>query len=99
EHLIRHREIIVEEQDKASKMEKMMMKGFAKWASSPAAYKMSTSMARTALKPWTKDEYIENGTGPLKGGTDVRDFPAPEQGTLRSWYKKRSKGDGSHDNS
>lgn len=99
EHLIRHREIIVEEQHKAPKMEKMMMKGFAKWASSPAAYKMSTSMARTALKPWTKDEYIEKGPGPLKGWTDVRDFPAPEKGTFRSWYKKRAKGDEGHGNS
>ncbi|WP_085506001.1 LutB/LldF family L-lactate oxidation iron-sulfur protein [Thalassobacillus devorans] len=93
EHLIRHRQIIVEKENKAPKGEKLAMKGFAKWGSSPAAYKMSTKMARTALKPWTKDEKIENGPGPMKGWTNVRDFPAPSKQSFRSWYKTRKKGD------
>ncbi|GAB3055209.1 LutB/LldF family L-lactate oxidation iron-sulfur protein [Virgibacillus ainsalahensis] len=91
EHLIRHRQIIVEEEKKSPVSEKMMMKGFAQWASNPAAYKMSAKMARTALKPWTKDETIDNGPGPLKGWTDVRDFPAPAKQSFRSWYKDRQK--------
>ncbi|WP_028783802.1 LutB/LldF family L-lactate oxidation iron-sulfur protein [Thalassobacillus devorans] len=93
EHLIRHRQIIVERENKAPKAEKLAMKGFAKWGSSPAAYKMSTKMARTALKPWTKEEKIENGPGPMKAWTDVRDFPAPSKQSFRSWYKTRKKGD------
>lgn len=92
EHLIRHREIIVEEEKKSPVSEKIMMKGFAQWASNPAAYKLSTKVARTALKPWTKDEYVENGPGPLKGWTDVRDFPAPAKQSFRSWWNKRQKG-------
>jgi len=91
EQLIRHREIIVEKQNKAPQAEKMMMKGFAKWASTPAAYKMSARMARTALKPWSRNETITNGPGPLKGWTDVRDFPAPSKQSFRSWFKERQK--------
>jgi L-lactate dehydrogenase complex protein LldF len=91
EHLIRHRQIIVEEEKKSPKSERLMMKGFAQWASNPAAYKMSTKMARTALKPWTKEESIDNGPGPLKGWTDIRDFPAPARQSFRAWYKGRQK--------
>ncbi|KGX85589.1 LutB/LldF family L-lactate oxidation iron-sulfur protein [Pontibacillus litoralis] len=92
EHLIRHREIIVEKENKAPASEKLMMEGFAKWGSHPAAYKLSAKMARTALKPWTKDEKITNGPGPLKGWTDVRDFPAPSKQSFRAWFKSREKG-------
>lgn len=93
EHLIRHRQIIVEEEKKSPQTEKIMMKGFAKWASSPAAYKLSEKMARTSLKPWTKEETIEKGPGPLKGWTDVRDFPAPAEQSFRKWFKERKKGE------
>ncbi|MGX4668127.1 LutB/LldF family L-lactate oxidation iron-sulfur protein [Cerasibacillus sp. JNUCC 74] len=91
EQLIRHRQIIVEGEKKSPVTEKLMMKGFAKWASSPAAYKLSTKVARSALKPWTKDEFIDNGPGPLKGWTDVRDFPAPAKQSFRAWWSKRDK--------
>ncbi|MBE1555964.1 LutB/LldF family L-lactate oxidation iron-sulfur protein [Sporosarcina limicola] len=91
ELLIRHRQIIVEE-NKTSKIEKLAMKGFAKWASTPAAYKISAKMARPALKPWTKDETIKNGPGPMKGWTDIRDFPAPSRQGFRDWFKDRDKG-------
>lgn len=92
EQLIRHREIIVEEEKKSPVSEKIMMKGFAQWASNPAAYKLSTKVARTALKPWTKAEYVEHGPGPLKGWTDSRDFPAPGKQSFRNWWNQRQKG-------
>ncbi|GGF18701.1 lactate utilization protein B [Halobacillus andaensis] len=91
EHLIRHREIIVEREQMGSKAEAVMMKGYAKWASTSAAYKLSTKMAHTALKPWTEDDYISNGPGPLKGWTASRDFPAPARQSFRNWYKQREK--------
>ncbi|WP_174614848.1 LutB/LldF family L-lactate oxidation iron-sulfur protein [Virgibacillus ihumii] len=91
EQLIRHRQIIVEEEGMAPVSEQIAMKGFAKWGSSPAAYKMSASMARTAMKPWSRDENISKGPGPLSGWTASRDFPAPAKQTFRSWYKNRSK--------
>lgn len=91
EHLIRHREIMVE-QDMAPKMEQLAMNGFVKWSSHPAAYKLSSKLARTALKPWTKDETISSGPGPLKNWTAQRDFPAPGKQTFRSWFKEREKG-------
>lgn len=87
EHLIRHREIMVEN-GMTEKSERMMMKGFAKWASTPAAYKLSAKMARIATKPWSSDETIKNGPGPLKDWTNTRDFPAPSKQTFRAWFKK-----------
>ncbi|WP_163969725.1 LutB/LldF family L-lactate oxidation iron-sulfur protein [Oceanobacillus halotolerans] len=92
EQLIRHRQIMVEEKGMAPRSEKMAMKGFAKWASNPAAYKMSTKMARTAMKPWSKEETISNGPGPLKGWTAHREFPAPAKQSFRAWFKDRQKG-------
>lgn len=92
ELLIRHRQIIVERENKAPTTEKIMMKGYAKWAASPAAYQLSTKIAKTALKPWTKDDYISRGPGPLKEWTLSREFPAPSQQTFRSWFKERQKG-------
>ncbi|QHT46392.1 iron-sulfur cluster-binding protein [Bacillus sp. SB49] len=89
EHLIRHREIIVEREHKTSKAERIMMNGFAKWASIPAAYKLSAKLAGTALKPLVKDGYISKGPGPLKGWTEERDFPAPPKTSFRDWYKQR----------
>lgn len=91
EHLIRHRQIIVEKEKKAPTAEKLMMKGFAAWASNPAIYNMSAKMARPALSPWTKDGMIENGPGPLKAWTEVRDFYAPQGQSFRSWFKQRQK--------
>lgn len=91
EQLIRHREIIADEEKNTPISEKAMMKGFAQWASTPTAYKMSAAMARTALKPWSKDEKIENGPGPMKGWTNTRNFPAPSESSFRSWFKNRQK--------
>src|SRR5690625_4066651 len=93
EQLIRHRQIIVEEEKMDSVMDQIAMKGFAKWGSSPAAYKMSAAIARPALKPFSRKETIKNGPGPLKGWTVNRDFPLPAKQTFRSWYKKRGKGE------
>lgn len=92
EYLIRHRQIIVEKEKMAPVSEGVVMKGYAKWASTPAAYKLSSKMARPALKPWTRDENITNGPGPLKGWTDSRNFPAPSEQTFRAWFKERKKG-------
>ncbi|WP_027953893.1 LutB/LldF family L-lactate oxidation iron-sulfur protein [Halobacillus kuroshimensis] len=91
EHLIRHREIIVEKEQKTTKAERLAMTGFAQWASTPAAYKLSTKMAGTVLKPWTKDGSIKNGPGPMKAWTAARDFPAPAKKSFRTWFDEREK--------
>ncbi len=88
EHLVRHRENIVE-LGMAPKMEKVAMKGFVQWASHPAAYKLSSKLARTAMKPWMKDEKITDGPSILKEWTKERDFPAPPKETFRHWFKNR----------
>jgi len=92
EQLIRHREIIVEREKMGSTSETISMKGYAQWASNPAAYKLSSKMAHNALKPWIKDDKITNGPGPLKGWTDTRDFPAPSKQSFRAWFNDRKKG-------
>lgn len=91
ELLIRHREHIVEQGDKVPFSEKMAMRGFGIWAKHPAAYKMSRSFARTALRPWTKDEKITRGPGPLKKWTKSRNFPAVSKQSFRQWFRQRSK--------
>ncbi|MCM3113450.1 LutB/LldF family L-lactate oxidation iron-sulfur protein [Lederbergia lenta] len=93
EQLIRHRQIIVEREKMAPIGEKLAMNGFVKWSTNPAAYKLSAKVARTALKPWMKDEKVSNGPGPLKGWTTSRDFPAPSKQSFRSWFKEHRKGD------
>ena len=92
ELLIKHREIIVEQENRAPISEKIMMTGFAQWASNPAAYKLSSKMMRPVLRPWTKEKQIKNGPGPLKGWTNTRDFPVPKKQTFRTWFKKRQRG-------
>lgn len=91
EHLIRHREIMVEN-GMAPTTEKLAMNGFVQWSSHPAAYQMSTKFARTALSPWIKDDQISDGPGPLKNWNRKRDFPAPARQSFRSWFKDRGKG-------
>lgn len=98
EQLIMHRQKMVE-LGINPKSEKVAMKGFAQWASTPSAYKLSAKFARTAMKPWTKDESISNGPGPLKNWTASRDFPAPSKQTFRAWYKEKSKEAANHDHS
>lgn len=93
EQLIRHRQIIVEREQMVPIAEQVAMTGFVKWSTSPAAYKFSTKIARTALKPWTKDEKLSKGPGPLKDWTAMRDFPAPSKQSFRSWFKENRKGD------
>lgn len=91
ELLIKHREVIVERENFAPISEKVAMTGFAQWASTPAAYKLSTKLARPLLSPWSKEEKVVNGPGPLKGWTNTRDFPAPTKQSFRTWYKNREK--------
>lgn len=92
EHLILHRQHLVEKENKASKLEKLAMEGYAVWASTPAAYKMSTKIAHSALKPWIKNDQLEKGPGPLKEWTISRNLQAPGKQTFRSWFKETEGG-------
>ena len=91
ELLIKHRQIIAKENPSFS--EKIMMTGYAEWASHPAAYKLSTKMIRPLLTPWINSENIKQGPGPLKEWTATRDFPAPNKQSFRTWFDKRQKGE------
>jgi L-lactate dehydrogenase complex protein LldF len=91
ELLIRHRNRIVEEK-RSPKAWDLSMKGFERAAKSPGLFSFATKTAPYALKPFTKNEQVELGLGPLKAWTQARDFPAPKK-SFRDWYEKRQKGD------
>jgi len=93
EQLIMHRKNIVEKGANISILEKLAMQGFSMWATHPFAYKASSLIAKSALKPFSKDGVIKSGPGPLKNWTVSRDFPIPEEQTFRAWLKSR-KGEG-----
>lgn len=92
ELLIKHRRKIVEDEKKLPFGEKLAMKGFQLAASSPSLYKTGTKSASSVMAPFTKENNIQKGPGPMKPWTDVRDFPAPSKERFRDWYKKREKG-------
>jgi len=92
ELLIKHRRKIVEDEKKSPFGEKLAMKGFQLAASSPSLYKTGTKSASSVMAPFTKENSIQKGPGPMKPWTDVRDFPSPSKERFRDWYKKREKG-------
>ncbi|MDQ0229838.1 LutB/LldF family L-lactate oxidation iron-sulfur protein [Metabacillus malikii] len=92
ELLIKHRRKIVEDEKKSPFAEKLAMKGYQLAASTPSLYKAGTKSASTVMAPFTQDNSIQKGPGPMKPWTDVRDFPAPDKERFRDWYKKREKG-------
>ncbi|MBM7646954.1 L-lactate dehydrogenase complex protein LldF [Scopulibacillus daqui] len=91
ELLIKHRRRIVEEEKKSPKSWDFAMKGFEKAANSPGLFSFAAKTAPYVLKPFTKDDKIERGAGPLKAWTQARDFPAPKKQPFRDWFDKRSK--------
>lgn len=90
--LIKHRRRIVEDEKRSPFAEKLAMKGYQLAASSPSLYKAGTKSASSVMAPFTQDNSIQKGPGPMKPWTDVRDFPAPNKERFRDWYKKRDKG-------
>lgn len=92
ELLHKHRQVIVEKEGKAPISEKMAMKAFGLGAASPILYKLGSKIAPTAMNPFTEDDRIKKGPGPLKAWTEVRDFPAPNKERFRDWFKNRPKG-------
>jgi len=93
ELLHKHRQVIVEKEGRAPVSEKLLMKAFGLGAASPTLYKWGSKLAPSAMNPFTTDDKISKGPGPLKAWTDVRDFPAPNKERFRDWYKNREKGE------
>ncbi|MGE1218542.1 lactate utilisation protein LutB domain-containing protein, partial [Bacillus toyonensis] len=60
-------------------------------SSSPSLYKMGSKWAPAAMTPFTEDDKISKGPGPLKEWTAIRDFPAPHKSRFRDWFKDREK--------
>ena len=95
ELLHKHREVIVEREGRAPISETALMNAFGFGTASSSLYKFGSKVASTVMKPFTKDNTISNGLGPLKQWTDIRDFPSPEKERFRDWFEKRGK-DGKH---
>ena len=93
ELLHKHRQVIVEREGKAPISEKLAMKAFGLGAASPILYKMGSKLAPSAMSPFTVNQKISNGPGPLKAWTEIREFPAPTKERFRDWFNDREKGD------
>lgn len=89
ELLLKHRQTIVEREGKAPISEKLAMKAFGLGATSSMLYKLGSKIAPTAVHPFTINDRISKGPGPLKAWTDIREFPAPEKERFRDWFKQR----------
>lgn len=95
--LHKHRQKIVEKEGRAPISEKLAMKAFGLGSASPLMYKMGSKLAPTALNPFTTDQSISSGPGPLKSWTAIREFPAPDKKRFRDWFDEREKGGGNSD--
>src|SRR5690625_633280 len=89
EQLIMHRRNMVEEEKMSNIGEKMLMAGFGQMASSSFRFNTSTKFASTLSKPFSKDDVIEKGPGPLKNWTKNRDLLSPKKERFRDWFKNR----------
>ncbi|OZI10322.1 iron-sulfur cluster-binding protein [Bacillaceae bacterium SAS-127] len=89
--LHKHRQVIVEKEGRAPISEKLAMKAFGLGTSSNPLYGMGSKMASTVMKPFTKNDRISKGPGPLKAWTELREFPAPDKERLRDWFKEHQK--------
>lgn len=89
--LHKHRQKIVEKEGRAPISEKVAMKAFGLGAASPMLYKMGSKLAPSAMNPFTANEKISNGPGPLKAWTEIREFPAPSKERFRDWFDEREK--------
>ncbi|RBW69574.1 LutB/LldF family L-lactate oxidation iron-sulfur protein [Bacillus taeanensis] len=92
ELLHKHRQVIVEREGKAPISEKLAMKAFGLGSASPSLYNLGSKLSPTAMNPFTVNNKISKGPGPLKAWTDIREFPAPDKERFRDWFKKRGKG-------
>ncbi|HJV46832.1 MAG TPA: LutB/LldF family L-lactate oxidation iron-sulfur protein [Bacillota bacterium] len=87
--LIAHRRKIVEEEKMAPFSERMAMRGFKWVARSPRMFRMGTKVAPVFMEPFTHEETITKGPGPIKPWTDIRDFPPPSKETFHQWFLNR----------
>ncbi|KOS66192.1 amino acid dehydrogenase [Lysinibacillus contaminans] len=92
ELLHKHREVIVEKEGRAPISEQLAMKAFGLGAASSMLYKFGSKMAPSMMNPFTQNNAISKGPGPLKAWTDIREFPAPEKERFRDWFEAREKG-------
>lgn len=93
ELLQEHRRVMIEKEGKAAFSEKMMMKAFGLGASSTLFYKMGSNIASKVMSPFTEDEYLSKGVGPLKDWLSARSFPTPKKERFRDWFSSRTKGE------
>lgn len=89
ELLLKHRENIVDHEGRAPTTEKLAMKAYRYAVSSEKIYSTSTKAAPFMMKPFTKENKITSGPGPLKEWTESREFPSPSNQRFRDWFNNR----------
>ncbi len=75
---------------KSTLSERLAMKGFEQIVQSANLYRTATKMAPFLTTPFSKNNVISKGPGPLRYWTDARDLPQPTQERFRDWFKQRS---------
>lgn len=89
EQLIMHRRKMAEEENLVPLGEKILMAGFGKMSKSSFLFHTSTKFASPLARPFTKDDAMEKGPGPLKEWTKNRDLLAPQNKRFRDWFDER----------
>ena len=89
EQLIRHREIYAAQKGRIG--EKMAMKAFGIGSSAPSLFRLAVKGLPTAMRPFTKDDGVSGGPGPMQAWTAGREFPAPRKSDFRSWFDDHKK--------
>lgn len=92
ELLLKHRQIIVEQEGKAPLMESILFKGAGMFLSKPGVYDFGTKLAPSFMKLMSKDGKITKGYGMMNAWTDSRDLPVMKKEKFRDWFEKRKKG-------
>lgn len=89
--LLEHRKDEVK-QGFVSSAEQLAFSAFGFVASHPFFYKQAMKMGRVGLSFFEKDGVISKGPGPLKGWTEIREFPKPAKQSFRDWWKNEKGG-------
>ena len=92
ELLLKHRQIIVEQEGKAPLMESILFKGAGMFLSKPGVYDFGTKLAPSFMKLMSKDGKITKGYGMMNAWTDSRDLPVMKKEKFRDWFEKHKKG-------
>ena len=95
EQLVMHRQHIVAEK-RTGAADRVQMKAVGRVLASPSLFAAARRLANPGSRPLVRAGRIVRGPKIIRGWIGARDMPRPVKtgDSFRSWYEKRSKGDG-----